>query len=130
LKQSFEHRCSLNRETKVEQNNVFEKPGVPARRNGQHRILLNKRESRFIPKISEAAKLQSDGRPLFCYLISSVTRRGKADSTLATMIRLDNTFPDRARLLDLTFGVVVFSILVQGLTIKPLLRILRLASVS
>ncbi len=31
-------------------------------------------------------------------------------------------------MLDLTFGVVVFSILVQGLTIKPLLRILRLAN--
>ena len=30
--------------------------------------------------------------------------------------------------LDLTFGVVLFSILVQRLTIKPLLRILKLAS--
>jgi NhaP-type Na+/H+ or K+/H+ antiporter len=30
--------------------------------------------------------------------------------------------------LDLTFGVVAFSILVQGLTIKPLLKRLRLAS--
>jgi CPA1 family monovalent cation:H+ antiporter len=49
---------------------------------------------------------------------------------LALALSLDNTFPDRARLLDLTFGVVVFSILVQGLTIKPLLRILRLASVT
>jgi monovalent cation:H+ antiporter, CPA1 family len=46
---------------------------------------------------------------------------------LALALSLDNTFPDRARLLDLTFGGVVFSILVQGLTIKPLLRILRLA---
>lgn len=49
---------------------------------------------------------------------------------LALALSLDSTFPDRARVLDLTFGVVVFSILVQGLTIKPLLRILSLASVS
>jgi monovalent cation:H+ antiporter, CPA1 family len=49
---------------------------------------------------------------------------------LALALSLDSTFPDRARVLDLTFGVVVFSILVQGLTIKPLLRILTLASVS
>jgi monovalent cation:H+ antiporter, CPA1 family len=48
---------------------------------------------------------------------------------LALALSLDNTFPYRDRLLDLTFGVVVFSILVQGLTIKPLLRILGLADV-
>jgi CPA1 family monovalent cation:H+ antiporter len=43
---------------------------------------------------------------------------------LALALSLDSTFPDRARVLDLTFGVVVFSILVQGLTMKPLLRVL------
>lgn len=47
---------------------------------------------------------------------------------LALALSLDSAFPDRTRVLDLTFGVVVFSILVQGLTIKPLLRILRLAN--
>jgi monovalent cation:H+ antiporter, CPA1 family len=47
---------------------------------------------------------------------------------LALALSLDSTFPDRARVLDLTFGVVAFSILVQGLTIKPLLKRLRLAS--
>ena len=46
---------------------------------------------------------------------------------LALALSLDNTSPYRDRVLDLTFGVVVFSILVQGLTIKPLLRILGLA---
>lgn len=46
---------------------------------------------------------------------------------LALALSLDNAFPYRDRILDLTFGVVVFSILVQGLTIKPLLRILHLA---
>jgi Na+:H+ antiporter len=35
---------------------------------------------------------------------------------LALALSLDSTFPDRTRVLDLTFGVVVFSILVQGLT--------------
>lgn len=46
---------------------------------------------------------------------------------LALALSLDNTFPNRDRVLDLTFGVVVFSILAQGLTIKPLLRVLGLA---
>jgi CPA1 family monovalent cation:H+ antiporter len=46
----------------------------------------------------------------------------------ALALSLESTFPDRGRVLDLTFGVVVISILVQGLTIKPLLRILKLAS--
>ena len=49
---------------------------------------------------------------------------------LALALSLDSTFPDRSRVLDLTFGVVVFSILVQGLTIKPLLKRLRLANVT
>ena len=46
---------------------------------------------------------------------------------LALALSLDNTFPYRDRILDLTFGVVVFSILVQGLTMRPLLRVLGLA---
>jgi CPA1 family monovalent cation:H+ antiporter len=46
---------------------------------------------------------------------------------LALALSLDNNFPERSRILDLTFGVVVFSILVQGLTIKPLLRLLKLS---
>ncbi len=46
---------------------------------------------------------------------------------LALALSLDSTFPDRARVLDLTFGVVIFSILVQGLTVKSLLRVLGLA---
>ncbi len=46
---------------------------------------------------------------------------------LALALSLDNTSPYRDRILDLTFGVVVFSILLQGLTVKPLLRVLGLA---
>ncbi len=46
---------------------------------------------------------------------------------LALALSLDSTFPYRDRILDLTFGVVVFSILVQGLTMRPLLRVLSLA---
>jgi len=49
---------------------------------------------------------------------------------LALALSLDGAFPDRGLLLDLTFGVVVFSILVQGLTMKPLLRVLGLATVA
>jgi CPA1 family monovalent cation:H+ antiporter len=47
---------------------------------------------------------------------------------LALALSLDSTFPYRDRILDLTFGIVVFSILVQGLTMKPLLRALSLAN--
>jgi len=46
---------------------------------------------------------------------------------LALVLSLDSTFPYRERLLDLVFGVVVFSILAQGLTIKLFLRLLGLA---
>jgi CPA1 family monovalent cation:H+ antiporter len=47
---------------------------------------------------------------------------------LALALSLPSTFPYREQILDLTFGTVVFSIVVQGLTIKPLLRLLRLAN--
>jgi len=46
---------------------------------------------------------------------------------LALALSLESTFPYREQLLSLTFGVVIFSILVQGLTMKPLLGILGLA---
>src|SRR6266849_287758 len=41
---------------------------------------------------------------------------------LALELSLGSTFPYRAQILNLTFGAVIFSILVQGLTMKPLLR--------
>lgn len=47
---------------------------------------------------------------------------------LALALSLNSAFPYREQILNLTFGVVIFSILVQGLTIKPLLRILKLAN--
>ena len=47
---------------------------------------------------------------------------------LALRLNLTTAFPCREQILNLTFGVVIFSILVQGLTIKPLVRILKLAS--
>ena len=48
--------------------------------------------------------------------------------SLALALSLDSAFPYRDEILNLTFGVVVFSILIQGLSIKPLLRKLRLVS--
>ncbi len=47
---------------------------------------------------------------------------------LALALSLPSTFPYREQILDLTFGVVIFSIVVQGLTIKPLLNLLKLPS--
>ena len=47
---------------------------------------------------------------------------------LALALSLDGSFPYRTQILDFTFGVVIFSILVQGLTIKPALRLLKIES--
>jgi CPA1 family monovalent cation:H+ antiporter len=47
---------------------------------------------------------------------------------LALALSLNSAFPYREKILNLTFGVVIFSIVVQGLTIKPLLRLLNLTS--
>jgi len=49
---------------------------------------------------------------------------------LAMALSLAPSFPYRARLLELAFGVVAFSIIVQGLTMKPLLRGLGLAGMQ
>jgi len=47
---------------------------------------------------------------------------------LALALSLDRRLPARDEILVLTFGVVAFSILIQGLTMKPFLELLRLAS--
>jgi CPA1 family monovalent cation:H+ antiporter len=44
--------------------------------------------------------------------------------SLALALSLDRTFPYRNQVLAATFGVVAFSIVIQGLTIKPLLAVL------
>jgi Na+:H+ antiporter len=46
---------------------------------------------------------------------------------LALALSLTTAFPYREQILNLTFGVVIFSIVIQGLTIKPLLKLLKLA---
>jgi CPA1 family monovalent cation:H+ antiporter len=46
---------------------------------------------------------------------------------LALALSLEGAFPYREQILNLTFGVVTFSILGQALTMRPLLRILRIA---
>jgi CPA1 family monovalent cation:H+ antiporter len=46
---------------------------------------------------------------------------------LALALSLDSALPYRVQILDMTFGVVIFSILVQGLTMKPFLKMLRIA---
>ena len=48
--------------------------------------------------------------------------------SLALVLSLDRGFPDRPRILLLTFGVVAFSIIVQGLTIKPLVHLLKIVA--
>lgn len=45
---------------------------------------------------------------------------------MALVLGLDSNFPGRNDILFLTFGVVLLSLLVQGLTMKPLLRQLKL----
>ena len=42
--------------------------------------------------------------------------------SMALALMLDSDFPHRTQILAMTFGVVAFSIVVQGLTIQPLMR--------
>jgi CPA1 family monovalent cation:H+ antiporter len=44
--------------------------------------------------------------------------------SLALGLSLTSNFPYRSQLLSMTFGVVAFTIVVQGITMKPLLRLL------
>lgn len=48
--------------------------------------------------------------------------------SLALVLSLSRSFPYREQILTMTFGVVAFTIIVQGLTIKPLLRLLKVAT--
>jgi CPA1 family monovalent cation:H+ antiporter len=48
--------------------------------------------------------------------------------SLALALSLGNAFPYRDRIVNMTFAVVSFTIIVQGITIKPLLRALGLKS--
>ena len=48
--------------------------------------------------------------------------------SMALALSLDASFPGRSQILAMTFGVVAFSIVVQGLTIKPLMRRLGIAT--
>ncbi len=50
--------------------------------------------------------------------------------SLAVVLSLPLDLPARSLLLDLTFGVVLFTLLVQGLTIEPLLRRLGLIGID
>ena len=44
--------------------------------------------------------------------------------SLALVLSLGSNFPYRSQLLTMTFGVVAFTIIVQGITMKPLIRLL------
>jgi CPA1 family monovalent cation:H+ antiporter len=46
--------------------------------------------------------------------------------SLAVVLALPFNFPNRSLLLDMTFGIVLFTLLVQGLTMEPLLKRLGL----
>jgi Na+:H+ antiporter len=50
--------------------------------------------------------------------------------SLALALSLDRNFPYREEILAFTFGVVAFSIIVQGLTMKPLLRLLEITGTA
>ena len=48
--------------------------------------------------------------------------------SLALALSLSSTFPYRDQILAMTFGVVAFTIIVQGLAIKPVLRVLGMTT--
>jgi Sodium/hydrogen exchanger family len=71
------------------------------------------------------------GRALSVYLLvplRAVWGGLRGALALALALSLATAFPYREQILNLTFGVVIFSIVVQGLTIKPFVRILKLAN--
>ncbi len=85
------------------------------------------------------------GRAAAVYLLSPLVNRLKGDIPfnwqhvlfwgglrgaipMALVLGLGTNFPHRSELLLITFGVVLFSLLVQGLSIKPLIRSLGLAN--
>ena len=47
---------------------------------------------------------------------------------LALVLSIGKNFPYRSQLLTLTFGVVAFTIVVQGITMKPLIRLLGIST--
>ena len=49
---------------------------------------------------------------------------------LALALSLERTFPYREEILAMTFGVVAFTIVIQGLAIKPLLHVLGMGKVG
>jgi len=46
--------------------------------------------------------------------------------SIALVLSLPRTLSGRAELVAITFGAVTFSLLIQGLTISPLLRLLKI----
>jgi Na+:H+ antiporter len=50
--------------------------------------------------------------------------------SLALALSLPTSFPFRSQILTMTFGVVAFTIIIQGMTIRPLLRVLGIAAVQ
>jgi NhaP-type Na+/H+ or K+/H+ antiporter len=50
--------------------------------------------------------------------------------SLALVLSIGSNFPYRDQLLSLTFGVVAFTIVVQGITLKPLIRLLGIGESS
>lgn len=50
----------------------------------------------------------------------------KGSISMALALSLPLAYPGRNQLLAMTFGVVLFSLVVQGLTLKPFIRILKL----
>jgi CPA1 family monovalent cation:H+ antiporter len=48
--------------------------------------------------------------------------------SLALVLSIGKEFPYREELLTMTFGVVAFTIVVQGITMKPLIRLLGLGA--
>jgi NhaP-type Na+/H+ or K+/H+ antiporter len=45
---------------------------------------------------------------------------------MALALSLPLSFPERETIINMTFGVVLFKLLVPGLTMEPLLRVLKL----
>jgi CPA1 family monovalent cation:H+ antiporter len=86
-----------------------------------------------VPKISHAVRSRGEGRPSWraLVLVSWTSMRGVI--TLATALALPRVladgrpFPFRDELVIVALCVIVFTLVIQGLSLAPLIRVLRFA---
>ena len=67
------------------------------------------------------------GRPLSSTWQNAITLAGiRGALSMALVLSLPDDFPSRSLLISMVFSVVLFTVVVQGSLLEPLLRVMRL----